>query len=68
MERNASSRARCVTVCLSVRTALMNWAVPSGWRAALINVMTRAAAFQTASSVTGRGTVWTAVTRQTVVR
>lgn len=45
----------------------MNWSVQSRWRAALISVMTRAAAFLTASSVTGRGTAGMAQTRQTVV-
>lgn len=46
----------------------MNWDVQSRLRAALISVMTTAAAFLTASSVMGRGTAGMALTRQTVVR
>lgn len=51
----------------TVKTARTNWDVPSTWRAALTNVATRAAAFLAASSAMGRGTVWMAATRQTVV-
>lgn len=45
----------------------MNWDVQSTWKAVLTNVMTRAAAFLTASSVMERGTVGMAPMRQTVV-
>lgn len=50
----------------SVRTAQMNWDVPSKWRAVLTDVI-RVTAFLAASSVMERRTVGMAAMKQAVV-